>query len=54
MVVGPARRAAEGVGRAEEGARREEGLQPRRRRAGLGISPRLAVYLWVMVTMFQH
>ena len=42
-----ARRAAEGVGRAEEGARGEQGLEPRRRRARLAISPRLAVYLWI-------
>ena len=40
-----ARHAAEGVGRAEEGARGEEGLESRRRRASLGISPRLAVNL---------
>ena len=41
----PARHAAERVGRAEEGPRREEGLQPRRGRARFGISPRLAVNL---------
>ena len=47
----PARHAAERVGRAEEGPRREEGLQPRRGCARFGISPRLAVNLLEDVTV---